>query len=74
MPDGVVTELVANLGFKADTAPLKDAESALDAVARAADRACEAIDRLGSRRHGGITIQMVGSVLHCEVKPPAEAA
>lgn len=74
MSDSAATELVAKLGFAADTAPLKDAEAALDAVARAADRACEAIDRLGSRQHGGITISMVGSVLHCDVKPPSEVA
>lgn len=71
---GSVEELTARLGFVADTAPLKDAEAALDAVARAADRASEALDRLGSRQHGGVIIEMVGSVLRCEVKPPAEVA
>lgn len=50
--------------------------SAVDAATESFDRlkvAIEAVNaeltKLGDEKHGGISIQAVGSIVHCEVKP-----
>lgn len=42
---------------------------AFERMAAAVERAVDALEKLGEIKHGGIKIEMVGSVMECTVKP-----
>ena len=64
---------VSELGLKIDFADADNAAAALDRLADAAERAEAAIRSLQGAAHDGITIQIVGDIVSCEIRPPVNS-
>ena len=59
---------VGNLTITVDTSGITDATEALDKLAQAVERVNAALAKLNGKDHGGITVEIVGSLVHAEVK------
>lgn len=57
---------MANLGIGAE---VDAAANSMERLAAAAERAVDALGKLESAGHGGITIKAVGDVVHIEIRP-----
>ncbi|WP_342242643.1 hypothetical protein [Ensifer sp. OTU672] len=59
------------LSIQVDSSTVGNATEAFERLRTAIDSVSEALDRLGDKKHGGITVRIVGSLVECEVKPAA---
>ena len=60
---------IETLSLKVDTSAIDAATGAMNALAEAAERADAALSRLNGNAHGGISVEVVGSVAQATVKP-----
>ncbi|MFC3628211.1 hypothetical protein ACFOM8_01990 [Paracoccus angustae] len=59
---------VGNLTITVDTSGITEATEALNKLAQAVERVNAALAMLNGKDHGGITVEIVGSLVHAEAK------
>lgn len=57
------------IGIEIDTSAVDAATESFDRLKVAIEAVNAELTKLGDKKHGGIFIQAVGSIVHCEVKP-----
>lgn len=57
------------IGIEIDTSAVDAATESFDRLKVAIEAVNAELTKLGDKNHGGISIQAVGSIVHCEVKP-----
>jgi len=60
---------IEKLGLTIDTSSVAEATAALNALAAAAERVSKALNDLGSKAHGNITINVAGSLAKVDIQP-----
>lgn len=60
---------ISQLALKVDSSDVEEATAAVNRLTQAFEALNAELEKLGDKRHGGVTLTMVGGVAEAEVKP-----